>query len=641
MIVPMKKVSLIVLKHEKETALKKLRKLGLLHIAITEGSGAHLTELTEAVTKLEAGIAAISELVTDTTVMKEACVDEALAAADRISALSEEKKLCRGEITALSNELARLASWGEIDTEALDALRARGVALTLCEMPVTAFEALGDDVQTVVLEKDKNTVRLAAVTNGVSTSDDKNSLSLLSKYRLKLPEMPSAALKQKLAQAEEHASALDEEYKACASYADSMKRAVGKLQKDIEYETVSTGMEGASLSEKTEKTYDIVYFTGYLPAKDLDTLTAAAKENAWGLWADDPGADDDVPTKLENNKFVSLIYPLTDFLGTVPGYFEYDISAWFLGFILVFFGIIFGDGGYGLLICAVSGLLIGKAYFAKQPIVPAYLLIMLMGAATIVWGTLTCTWFGIAPEHLPGWLQSISVPVISNVYADKLWYPPWTNGAAALTTTQNVQIVCFVLALVQLSAAHLKALVRNRRSLKLIGDLGSVLQLIGIFYVVLSLVVNGEVFGLGLVLGGIPVGTVSIVLVAIGFVMSFVFANYEGSIGESVLTSLKNIVSCLLGVVNMFSDIVSYIRLWAVGLAGSAISATVNDLAGPFLGNLAFMIVAIILLVFGHGLNMILNVLSVIVHGVRLNTLEFSSHLDMSWSGHKYKPFEE
>ena len=57
--------------------------------------------------------------------------------------------------------------------------------------------------------------------------------------------------------------------------------------------------------------------------------------------------------------------------------------------------------------------------------------------------------------------------------------------------------------------------------------------------------------------------------------------------------------------------------------------------------NAVFMILAIVLLVFGHGLNMVLNVLSVIVHGIRLNTLEFSSHLGMSWSGHKFKPFEE
>ena len=136
-------------------------------------------------------------------------------------------------------------------------------------------------------------------------------------------------------------------------------------------------------------------------------------------------------------------------------------------------------------------------------------------------------------------------------------------------------------------------------------------------------------------------GTVSIALIGIGFCLSFIFSNYEGSIGQSVLSSLKNIVSVLLGVVNVFSDIVSYIRLWAVGLAGAAISATVNELAGPLLGNFMFMVIAIFLLVFGHGLNMILNVLSVIVHGIRLNTLEFSSHLDMSWSGHKFKPFNE
>ena len=125
-----------------------------------------------------------------------------------------------------------------------------------------------------------------------------------------------------------------------------------------------------------------------------------------------------------------------------------------------------------------------------------------------------------------------------------------------------------------------------------------------------------------------------------GFGLSFIFSNYEGSLGASILESCKNIVSVLLGVVNVFSDIVSYIRLWAVGLAGGAISATVNDMAGPMLGG-ALIFFGVLLLVFGHGLNMILNVLSVIVHGVRLNTLEFSSHLGMSWSGFAYEPFCE
>ncbi len=327
---------------------------------------------------------------------------------------------------------------------------------------------------------------------------------------------------------------------------------------------------------------------------------------------------------------------MTDFLGTVPGYFEYDISGWFLGFILIFFGIIFGDGGYGLLICAAAGLLIGKAKLSGKPISSAYLLIGLLGLATILWGMLTCTWFGLAPEALPGWLKALSVPVLSNVHADRIWHPFWTNGEVGLTTAQNTQIFCFTLALVQLTVAHVKGLVRNRRSLKLLADLGAILQLAGMYYVVLSMVVNGAVFPLGS-----PVGIIAIGLVGAGFLLSFVFASYEGSIGAAILDSLKNIVSVLLGVVNVFSDIVSYIRLWAVGLAGAAISTTVNELAGPLFGDLLFVAIAVVLLVFGHGLNMILNVLSVIVHGVRLNTLEFSSHLDMSWSGHKYKPFAE
>ena len=300
-----------------------------------------------------------------------------------------------------------------------------------------------------------------------------------------------------------------------------------------------------------------------------------------------------------------------------------------------------GDGVYGLLITAVAAALIIKAKKAKKEVSPAFLLMGLLGVSTIAWGTVTCTWGGLPAEKLPEWLQAISIPYISNVYADKIWYPFWTNGEAGLTTAQNLQIFCFTLALIQLVVAHVKVAKRNRKSIKILGDIGSIFQLIGIYYVVLSFVVNPQVFPFGLVISGIPVGTVALVLVVVGFVMSFVFANYEGSVVKSILESLKNIVSVLLGVVNVFSDIVSYIRLWAVGLAGAAISATVNELASPMLGKLMFIVFAIILLVFGHGLNMILNVLSVIVHGIRLNTLEFSSHLDMSWSGHKFKPFNE
>ncbi len=630
MIVPMKKISLIVLDSQRERALKKLRKIGLLHIEMTQASSARISEFKEQISLLESGIFAASEIVEKNTSQKKATIEEAISVAEKIASLTEEKKACHAETAVLNSELERIKYWGEIDPDELNALAEKGIGFSLCEMPAKEYDKLDDSVTTIVAGRVKNTVRFLVLNSETPNPTDA--------YRIQLPDESTSEIKLKIDGKQKRVQAIDDELAGYACYLESMKNAVVDLQKKTEFEIYSEGMEKESLAENS---VSVAYFSGYIPAEDLDKLKKAAKENAWGLTAQDPTEEDDVPTKLKNNKFVSLIYPLTDFLGTVPGYFEYDISAWFLGFMLIFFGIIFGDGGYGLLICAAAAALIIKAKVSKKEIPAAYLLILLLGGATVLWGTLTCTWFGLAPEQLPEWLGKISLPVISNVNAERIWYPFWTNGEVGLTTAQNLQILCFSLALVQLTAAHVMGAVRNRKSLKVLGDVGSILQLVGIFYVVLSLVVNGEVFGLGLVISGIPVGTVAIALVGIGFAMSFIFANYEGSIKDSVLSSLKNIVSVLLGVVNVFSDIVSYIRLWAVGLAGAAISATVNELAGPMFGKLVFVIFAVILLVFGHGLNMILNVLSVIVHGVRLNTLEFSTHLDMSWSGHKYKPFEE
>ena len=636
MIVPMKKVSLIIMGDKRSDTLQKLRRLGILHIEAVEGSGKKLEELKEKTASLEAALFGILEKKTKKTVPQDIGIGQAVTVSEEINTLLEEKKLCSAEKLALTAELDRISGWGELSPESLEALSAKGVDISLYEMPKAEYALLDEKVKTLSIKKTRHSVKFLLIRSGAEGEEEV--ISSLKSYRFELPEFSTAELKQKAESLDNRLEMIDEEIAAFAGCADSIKKAIKACEKEIEFEVYATGMSAEDLSADGKS---VAYFTGYVEEENLERLKNTAKDNSWGLLVEDPTEEDNVPTKLKNNKFVSLIYPLTDFLGTVPGYFEYDISAWFLGFILIFFGIIFGDGGYGLLICAVTGILIAKTAAAKKKIPPAFLLIGLFGLSTILWGTLTCTWFGLAAQQLPQWLQKLSVPVISNVYSDRIWYPFWTNGEFGLTTAQNLQIFCFSLALVQLSAAHIMAAVRNRRSPKILGDIGSVLQLIGIFYVVLSFVVNPEVFSFGLVLGGIPVGTVALVLVITGFVMSFIFSNYEGSIIKSVLASLKNIVSVILGVVNVFSDIVSYIRLWAVGLAGAAISATVNELAGPLLGNFLFMIVAIVLLVFGHGLNMVLNVLSVIVHGIRLNTLEFSSHLDMSWSGHKFKPFEE
>ncbi len=637
MIVPMKKVSLITMGDKKAETLKELRKLGIVHIEITEGSGGKLEELSEKIALLESAAFTIGK--SKDAEQKELNSDEALSAAREIAALDEERKACRSDRISLEVELDRLKSWGEVDPESISQLASKGIEIELYDMPRAEYAALYESAKTVKLSENKSSVKFLLLKSELQGESEE--LSSFGSYRLQLPQMSTLEMRQKIEELNARIGTIDQKLSSYACCGESIKKAVRALEKEVEFETYFTGMAQENLSAHQSQAVCVAYFSGYIETENLDKLRQVAASRSWGLVVEEPCEEDNVPTKLKNNKFVSLIYPLTDFLGTVPGYFEYDISGWFLAFILIFFGIIFGDGGYGLLICSVAAIPIIKSLLTKKPISPAFLLVGLFGLSTVLWGTLTCTWFGLSPEQLPAWLKALSVPVISNVYADKIWSLPWTPEGVGLTTAQNLQILCFSLALVQLTVAHIKGAARNRKSIKMLGDIGAILQLVGIYYLVLSLVVNAQVFSFGLVISGIPVGTVAIALIAVGFVLSFVFSNYEGSIVKAILSSLTNIVSVLLGVVNVFSDIVSYIRLWAVGLAGAAISATVNELAGPLLGNFMFMILAIVLLVFGHGLNMVLNILSVIVHGIRLNTLEFSSHLDMSWSGHKFKPFEE
>lgn len=634
MIVTMKKVSIIMQLKGKEQSLLKLRKLGLMHIEEKQCSSIELSTLKEKLTIVESGVFTLSDKKYEKVEKVDSSQLDQLEMAKKVLSLTQNIKECNNKISYLNTELDRLKGWGDINLENINNLSQKGVKLVLLEAPINNYYEISKEFNTIILSSHKKIVRFVIPLLNETEYDN----SLFKDFVVKLPEQSTCNIEKEIDSLKNTIKCMEEELTSYAKFVNCLKQKAVDIQKQIEFETYYTSMEEEVLSK--DKNVAISFIEGFIQESDLPELKKEASLNSWGLIAVDPTVEDNVPTKLKNNKFVSLIYPLTDFLGTVPGYFEYDISSWFLGFILIFFGIIFGDGGYGLIISLVSLLLILKSVTSKKKVSPAFILILLLGLATICWGTITCTWFGIPAKNLPTFLQKLSIPFISNVFEDKIWYLPW-NSEFGLTTPQNVQIFCFTLALVQLCVAHIKGMIRNIKSLKMLGDLGSIMQLVGMYYIVLSLVVNPQVFSLSLNINGFPVGTTAIAVIAVGFVLNFLFANYEGSVIKSLLASLKNIVSVLLGVVNVFSDIVSYIRLWAVGLAGAAISATVNELAGPLFGNFMFIIIAIVLLVFGHGLNMILNILSVIVHGVRLNTLEFSSHLDMSWSGIKFKPFKE
>ena len=638
MIVPMKKVSLVVLNKERKDALLQLKKVGVVHLEQIDGSSEQLSLYKEASNNAVAANAILSDIKVAkkksfSSTVKTLSNDEIIDKCKHIIDISDKKKKLLEEIASDAAEIERFANWGQVDIEDFAFLKEKGISFKMYEIPEDKYGLIDEKVTTICVNRIKKIVRFLLI----DASEDRPEGLPPEAFEVPMPVLSTKDLAKRVEDNEAEISKIEEELKAETVYISQIQDFKSNLESDIQFETIYSGMG----QENSGKTTDLAWLTGYVPIDSFDKLKDCVTKNSWAMAASDPTEEDNVPTKLKNNKFVSLIYPLTDFLGTVPGYHEYDISGWFLLFFCVFFGMIFGDGGYGLLVTIASLVLVLKSLFQKKSVSPLMGLLLLLGLSTVAWGTVTCTWFGLKPGQLPAWLTSLSITPISNAAgSDYRLYLPW-NTEVGLTTGQNLQIFCFTLAFLQLSVAHLKGMARNRKSLKVLGEFGSLLQIWGMFYVVLSMVVSSALFPLGLVVNNIPVGTIAIALVGGGFALSFIFSNYEGNIGASILESCKNIISVLLGVVNVFSDIVSYIRLWAVGLAGSAISNTVNEMAGPLLGHAITFIAFVALIAFGHGLNMVLNLLSVIVHGVRLNTLEFSTHLGMSWSGFKYNPFAE
>jgi len=178
-----------------------------------------------------------------------------------------------------------------------------------------------------------------------------------------------------------------------------------------------------------------------------------------------------------------------------------------------------------------------------------------------------------------------------------------------------------MLGLAHLVIAHFMSFLRKMPSLSAIAQLGWILICGGLFFVVDLLVLSN------------PFPGFAKIMIIAGISIVGIFTNFQKNPLKLIGSFLGTIANSIQDVIAAFSDIVSYIRLFAVGLAGVTVAASFNDMAGG--------IFAPIVLILGHGLNIILGLMSVMVHGVRLNMLEFSGHLGQEWTGRPYEPFKE
>jgi len=202
-------------------------------------------------------------------------------------------------------------------------------------------------------------------------------------------------------------------------------------------------------------------------------------------------------------------------------------------------------------------------------------------------------------------------------------------SALDASADETVMEICFALAFMHLSAAHVWKGLRYAPSLRAISEGGWVLFLSGIYLLTRSLILKE---------GGLDL---SLYLMLFGFSAIIVFSGQRGEgFMRGLLRGIKGLPVAALDGVGGLSNMVSYVRLFAVGMASREVAAAFNSMAGGvgFDGPVS-VAAALFILVFGHAVNMLLIAMSVIVHGIRLNILEFSGHMNIEWSGVPYKPF--
>ncbi|MBN1521380.1 MAG: V-type ATP synthase subunit I, partial [Candidatus Aureabacteria bacterium] len=414
-------------------------------------------------------------------------------------------------------------------------------------------------------------------------------------------ELPSKGLNELLKESEDmkkKIERIDKDLDARAAYAKCMKEYFIYLQEQLEFNEVRSGMGKEEI---------LSYLQGFCPAGAVEKIKKQTEEMGWAVLIEDPEENDDVPTYIRNPKWISIIEPVFDFMNTVPGYREYDISLWFLSSLSLFFAMLIGDGGYGLLFLVITFLMRRK--FQKAPSAP-FTLFYVFSGATMIWGAITGTWFG--SETLA------SIPVIKNLIVPKLY--------SYSDDPTFIMQLCFTIGIIHISIAHAINILRMLNSVKALAQAGWILIMWTLYFLAGNLILGKKIPGFCLY------------LFITGIFLVAAFSNPKKNFIVSFLLGLADLP---LTVISSFGDIVSYIRLFAVGYASLAVAMSFNDMAANLGWNTLVGIVGSSLILFiGHGLNIVLGLMAVVVHGVRLNMLEFSSHMGMTWSGIKFDPFK-
>jgi V/A-type H+/Na+-transporting ATPase subunit I len=595
-VIPLKKVTLCGPAFEKQAILDELQTLGCLHLVALRAPPAEpeqaLLERPEdaykALKYLRDCPHKRHQIKESETFDLEECVDRVLANKRRIGEVSDR---CR----ALKQRIAEAEPWGDFNLPPVDEIG--GLRLWFYRVPVGKVRAIptgGMVWQTVY--RDQRTVYVAVI------AENEPPAGAMPVPRTHMGDRSLSQLRKELDQTELELDDLRAERESLTRWIAMMSKSLAEAENN------------AALIHAAGQTLDrdeLFAVQGWGPHYEVERLAEFAGVRKLALLADDPTPVEMPPTLLDNPKALSGAEDLVGFFQT-PGYRSCDPSPVLFFSFTLFFAMILSDAGYAALLGLVllfSWARMGRTSIGRRMRILSLALI----TASLIWGAMVGSYFGVSPPQ-------------HSLFASFKFFD-FSKADAMMQLSVGIGIVHLVLAN-GCMAWHTKG---NSAALV---PLGWISVMLGGFALWLSQTDEPPMASLA---------TAGTVMLGTGLVVVFLFSS-QRSIKRptDLLWRLFEGIFALTKSTKLFGDVLSYLRLFALGLASTSLATIFNHKAAHVLMAEKGLGVLLCLLIwiFGHGINLLLAVMSGIVHGLRLNFLEYYNW-SVSEEGYPFKAFSK
>ena len=614
MIVKMMKYNIVLFSAERERFIERLRELGMVDITT---SGWEPTEADrELVTAIESRTKALAALE------QFAAGDDYVAGAKAVEKgkAFEAYQSAVAAIAAAKSENARLEKmleewlpWGEFDCSTLAKLAESGVVLRYFTAQRAIFDKSsaewGETLNIAVVAEDDSAVRFVVIGNGSEEI-------AIDAQEQKAPTKNNAELK-----------ALIETNDAAVAEQNAVISAVVDAKAEIENELahLKSAMQDVRIEATADKAAEglLLVMEGWAEKDNAEKVDAALNDYPNVVYIkENPTEEDETPVKLKNNRFARL-FEMIGGLYALPKYGTLDMTPFFAPFYMLFFAICLNDAGYGAIIFALGLVLALKAPKMRQ----AAYLTMICGGATTLFGLYTGSLFGMSIPQLMGYENMADCPVPFLDFQGKFF--TWA----------------LALGVFQILLGMLLDIVFKAR----VFGITTVFAKLGWFIVLLSGCLAGglQMLNESWVIPGFTTSSIAFyVAMGVGAVLMLLLNNVKRN---PIMNFASGLWDTYNNVTGLLSDVLSYIRLFAIGLSGGVLAQVFNSLAMGLTGldagieqftvGTVFQIVgATAILLVGHGINLFMSAISSFVHPMRLTFVEFYKNAGFEMTTRSFEP---